>query len=167
MTPAPRRVAERPGRDGDHGEAEITHLAGDWSWCPPHDVHVAIAAALAAAGARQASLTVALADDATLRTLNQRYRGKDAPTNVLSFPTPAQAGAAADGYAGDVVIAEETVLAEAADMDKPALHHLTHLVVHGVLHLMGYDHETDPEAARMEALETEILAGLAIADPYA
>lgn len=167
MRPAPRRGAQRPVGDEDHGETEIPHIAGDWSWCPPDAVRLAIDAALAGAGARDASLTIALADDATLRTLNHRYRGKDAPTNVLSFPTPAKAGAAAGGYVGDVVIAEETVLAEAADEGKPPLHHMTHLVVHGVLHLMGYDHETDADAARMEALETEILAGLAIPDPYA
>jgi probable rRNA maturation factor len=167
MRPAPRRGAQRPAGDEVHGEVEITQIAGDWSWCAPGAVRVAIDAALERAGARDTSLTVALADDATLRTLNHRYRGKDTPTNVLSFPTPAKAGAAAAGYKGDVVIAEETVLAEAADAGRPPLHHMTHLVVHGVLHLLGYDHETDADAARMEVLETEILAGLAISDPYA
>ena len=110
-----------------------------------------------------------LGSDAMLRGLNRTYRGKDAPTNVLSFPfTPRGAADTADGrYLGDVVLAAETVLREAAERGTAPAHHLQHLVVHGLLHLLGYDHETDTEAAEMERLETEILASLGIADPYA
>lgn len=117
-------------------------------------------------------LAVVLADDATVKTLNAQYRGKDAPTNVLSFPAvPGPAGADGDTAVpvllGDVVLAFETVRAEAEREGKPFAHHLGHLVVHGVLHLLGYDHETEPDAEAMEARERDVLASLAIPDPYA
>ena len=127
-------------------------------------------AALAAAlppGSR-AELALALGDDALLRRLNRDYRGRDKPTNVLSFCHVATPGAPARGgrFLGDVAIARETLLAEAIAEGKPATHHLSHLIVHGVLHLLGYDHESAAEARRMEALEREVLAGLGIPDPY-
>jgi probable rRNA maturation factor len=112
-------------------------------------------------------IAVVLSDDATVRKLNRDYRGKDKPTNVLSFPN--DGGVDPDGGMaplGDVVLALETVLAEAKDQGKRAGDHLAHLVVHGVLHLFGHDHVKDAAARRMEALETKILAGLDIADPY-
>jgi probable rRNA maturation factor len=114
-----------------------------------------------------ASIAVSLADDARVREANRAFRGKDAPTNVLSFPgaPPDQIGASP--YLGDVILAYETVAAEAADEGKPLADHVRHLVVHGVLHLIGYDHMTDDEAARMESLETAILASLGVPDPYA
>lgn len=125
-------------------------------------------AAVAAAGKRFAGeIAVVLADDATVRKLNRDYRGKDKPTNVLSFPN--DGGLAPDGEMaplGDVVLALETVVAEAKAQGKRAGDHVTHLVVHGVLHLFGHDHLKDAEARRMEALETKILAALGIADPY-
>jgi probable rRNA maturation factor len=104
-------------------------------------------------------LTLVLADDALQRRLNREYRGRDKPTNVLSFD-------GAPGALGDVVLALETVVAEARAQGKPLADHVAHLVVHGVLHLMGYDHETKRAARRMERLEVAILAGLGIADPY-
>ncbi|HVO16922.1 MAG TPA: rRNA maturation RNase YbeY [Alphaproteobacteria bacterium] len=128
----------------------------------------AAAAALAAHGAPVAGeLTVALADDAMLRRLNREHRGQDKPTNVLAFPL-AEPGddPALPVLLGDVVIARETVLREARDQGKSAADHLTHLVVHGTLHVLGHDHDGEAEAARMEALETRVLAGLGIADPY-
>lgn len=111
-------------------------------------------------------LTVAFADDARVRELNRDFRGKDKPTNVLSFPAAPMPG---DGpvFLGDVVLARETVVREAEIDGKPLDHHIRHLVVHGFLHLLGYDHEDDEEAEVMEGLETRILAHLGIADPYA
>ena len=131
----------------------------------------AVTAALSRAGAA-GEVSVLLADDATVRELNRRYRGEDRPTNVLSFPAGAAVPprfAADDEPAplGDVALALETVLREAAEAGIGAADHLAHLVVHGALHLLGYDHGTDAEAAVMENLETEVLAALGVADPYA
>lgn len=107
-------------------------------------------------------------NDSEMRRLNKTYRGKDKATNVLSFPALGPEGKPAPGEAllGDVVLARETVLAEAAAQGKQPAHHLTHLLVHGLLHLLGFDHETGGKAAKMEALEAEILAGLGVPDPY-
>ncbi len=137
---------------------------------------VAAALTVAPAAAPPGEVGVLLADDATVRELNRRYRGVDRPTNVLSFPaadaagsTPAPA-AGGDEEAmplGDVVLALETVAREAAERGVSVADHLTHLVVHGTLHLLGHDHGTDAEAATMEALETAVLAALGVADPYA
>jgi probable rRNA maturation factor len=118
-------------------------------------------AARAATANRKRSLTVALADDRRVRALNARDRKKDKPTNVLSYPSGER------GYLGDVVLARQTVWREAKSQGKTPADHVAHLVVHGTLHLLGYDHETgDADAERMEALERRILAKLGIADPY-
>jgi probable rRNA maturation factor len=112
--------------------------------------------------------SIVLGDDALLRRLNGTYRGKDAPTNVLSFPfqrPPGNLGAAV-AYLGDVVLAAETILREADERAIEPAHHLQHLVVHGLLHLLGYDHETAAAAQEMERLETDILATIGVADPY-
>lgn len=122
-----------------------------------------------------AEVSVVLTDDAAQRALNREWRGKDAPTNVLSFPAlePAElaAGAAADpnrpALLGDVVLALETMQREAEAAGKTLADHAAHLLVHGVLHLLGYDHETEADAALMEPVETRILARLGVADPYA
>jgi len=123
-----------------------------------------------ASGLRAAELSLVLADDARLRTLNRDWRGADKPTNVLAFPA---GDGVADGAAGgpprqlgDVILAYETVIAEARAQGKPASAHLSHLVVHGVLHLLGFDHQSAAEAADMEAAEIAILAGLGLPDPY-
>lgn len=116
----------------------------------------------------EVEVSLLLTDDARIRVLNRTWRGKDKPTNVLSFPTGLDE-AADEGrplIIGDIVVARETLLSEAAAEGKTAESHLCHLLVHGFLHLLGYDHETDAEAEEMEALETEILAELGIADPY-
>lgn len=118
--------------------------------------------------APETSATVMLSSDANVRVLNDRWRGMDKPTNVLSFPMQAPPGARGNGplEIGDIVIAEETLVREAAEMRISAHDHFRHLVLHGLLHLLGYDHEKDDEAEVMEALETRILATLGVADPY-
>ncbi len=119
----------------------------------------------ALAAARTAKLrggfTILLADDARLQALNKDFRGKDKPTNVLSFP------AQQDGYRGDIAIAHGVTAAEARAAGKRFADHAAHLVVHGVLHLAGYDHERPKDAKVMEPLEVKILGRLGIADPYA
>jgi probable rRNA maturation factor len=115
------------------------------------------------------SVSLLFTDDVAMRELNRQWRGQDKPTNVLSFPAP-DMPQRPDGDApfyGDIALALETLEREAEADAKLFDHHLTHLLVHGLLHLAGYDHETDAEAEEMEALETRILARLAIADPYA
>jgi probable rRNA maturation factor len=113
-----------------------------------------------------------LSDDAEVRALNRQFRGQDKPTNVLSFPSGDDWPAGEDeddGAAlplGDIIIALETVEREAAALDKPLRHHLAHLVVHGILHLFGFDHLEDEEAEEMEQLERQVLAQLGIPSPY-
>ena len=132
-------------------------------------------AALAAMSAPEGTeVSVVLADDATVRALNRDYRGRDAPTNVLAFAQEDAAIEHAVGpvllgpvLLGDVVLAFETVRREAAAQGKTLTDHTCHLVVHGVLHLLGFDHHTDAAAADMERRETAVLAALGIADPYA
>jgi probable rRNA maturation factor len=111
-------------------------------------------------------VSVVFTDDAHVRALNKQYRGKNAATNVLSFPAPALVEGALGPMLGDIVLASETVVNEARAGGLTLDAHLTHLLVHGFLHLVGYDHEADAEAAVMEGLETAILARLGIADPY-
>jgi probable rRNA maturation factor len=132
---------------------------------------VAVAAEIVDAGPGEAELAVMLTDDAGIRTLNSNWRGIDKPTNVLSFtalpPTGPSGPDDAPRMLGDIAIAYETTRKEADDEQKPFDHHLSHLAVHGFLHLIGYDHETDGDAESMESLEQEILAQLGIPDPYA
>jgi probable rRNA maturation factor len=114
-----------------------------------------------------AEVSLCLADDARLRALNLRWRGMDKPTNVLSFPS-AQPDRSGEAPAlGDIALAYETLAREAEELDVPLPDHYRRLVAHGFLHLIGYDHQTDEEAERMEALETRILARLGAGDPYA
>jgi probable rRNA maturation factor len=122
----------------------------------------------------RAEVSILLSDDATVRRLNAAYRGKDRATNVLSFPTFDRILEAAPGHLppgpvplGDVVLALETVRTEAEAGARPLSSHVSHLVVHGCLHLLGYDHQDHGDALRMEALERSILGRLGIADPYA
>ena len=153
------------------GMLTVEVVANDPEWSALGDMAPLIQAAAAAVSAafeddaETLGATVALADDAEVRRLNATWRGKDAPTNVLSFPSPDNP--AEPSFIGDVVLARQTVVAEARDLGIPLAHHVQHLVVHGLLHLLGYDHETEAEAEEMESLETEILAGLGIPDPYA
>jgi probable rRNA maturation factor len=135
-----------------------------WTALPDTET-LAIAAASAALemAKTDGAVVVLLTDDDEVRDLNARFRGKDQTTNVLSFPAPANPA----GHLGDVCLAYQTCAREAAEQGKTLAAHLQHLVAHGVLHLVGYDHAVDADAEIMEALERRILAALGVADPYA
>jgi probable rRNA maturation factor len=188
----PKPFAERaPGPGSSHNRnaaamaqlalpiTEVLVVADCWQTEPDAEtvIHRAVAAAaeIANAGLKadfgEAELAVMLTDDAGIRTLNLNWRGVDKPTNVLSFPAlpPTGSGGPDDAprMLGDIAIAYETTRKEADDEEKPFDHHLSHLAVHGFLHLIGYDHEQDDDAEAMETLEQEILAQLGIPDPYA
>ena len=159
--------------DGDFSvpvEIDLSVEAGDWPGEAALTLLVdrAVLAAFAETGAAgHSELSIVFSDDAHIRTLNAGWRGKDKATNVLSFPAfPLVQGAPLPPMLGDIVLAAETVAREAALEDKPVENHITHLVIHGLLHLLGYDHETDAEAEEMEAIERAALARLAIPDPY-
>jgi probable rRNA maturation factor len=133
-------------------------------------VTAAVGAALALAPVKPspgAELSLLLTDDKRIRIVNRDWRGFDKATNVLSFPAAPPERIAASPVVGDIVLAFETVAREAQAEEKSFGDHLSHLVIHGLLHLLGEDHETEAEAQRMEALETAALARLGIADPYA
>ncbi|MCU4181210.1 rRNA maturation RNase YbeY [Bosea sp. BH3] len=130
----------------------------------------ALAAGVAVAPRRPlpgAELSLLLTDDKRIRVINRDWRGFDKATNVLSFPAAPPERIAASPLLGDIVLAYETVAREAEAEGKAPADHLSHLAIHGLLHLLGEDHETETEARRMEALEVEALARLGIADPYA
>jgi probable rRNA maturation factor len=113
-------------------------------------------------------VSLVFTDDASIRVINAEWRSQDKPTNVLSFPAfPLAPGGMPGPMLGDIIIARETVEREAVDLEKTVDEHLTHLMVHGFLHLFGYDHNNDEEAEVMEGLETRILAALGLSDPYA
>ncbi len=120
-------------------------------------------AALVQAAEPDASVTVLLTDDAVVQDLNARFRGKDRATNVLSFPSLANP----EGHLGDIALAYETCAREAAEQGKSLGAHLSHLTAHGLLHLLGHDHEDEAAGVAMEAIEREAMARLGIADPYA
>jgi len=176
---APEGISERKRNSGAMARAalpmtEVLVVADGWQSEPDAEAviqhAIATAAEMADADTGEAELAVMLTDDAGIRTLNNNWRGIDKPTNVLSFPALPPTGPAGPDDAprmlGDIAIAFETTRQEADDEQKPFDHHLGHLAVHGFLHLIGYDHETDDDAEAMEALETEILAQLGIPDPY-
>jgi len=145
--------------------------AGAWATEPAlrRLVERAMAAAMAAARplvAPDSELSLVFTDDAHVRRLNRQYRGKDSRTNVLSFPAPAARPGVVGPLLGDVVLAHETVAREADEQGLAFDAHLTHLIIHGFLHLLGYDHEEEGEAAVMEGMETRVLGHLGIADPY-
>ena len=151
---------------------EVLVVADCWQTEPDAEAVIrrAIGTAAETVNARlgEAELAVMLTDDAGIRTLNSNWRGVDKPTNVLSFPALQPSGPDdAPRMLGDIAIAYETTRKEADDEQKPFDHHLSHLAVHGFLHLIGYDHEKDDDAEAMETLEQEILAQLGIPDPYA
>lgn len=112
-------------------------------------------------------ISLVFTDDDDIKGINAEWRGQDKPTNVLSFPAfPLSPGGKPGPMLGDIILAEETLRREALDLGKPFEDHLTHLLVHGFLHLFGYDHMVDEEAAVMEGLEIRILAALGLDDPY-
>jgi probable rRNA maturation factor len=138
--------------------------AGLWKNAAKVTVRQAVAAAADALSTSGAELAILLTDDSTIRLFNRQWRGIDAATNVLSFPSRTVGGA--PPHIGDIVLAYETIAREAGSERKPFAHHVAHLAVHGYLHLMGYDHERQKEANAMEAAERKILRRLAIPDPY-
>ena len=127
-------------------------------------VRDAIAAAAEALSTADGEVSIVLTDDSAVRTLNRDWRGIDKPTNVLSFPASKVSGGAK--ILGDIVIAYETLSQECYDEDRIFLHHLAHLAVHGFLHLLGYDHQTDRQADEMEGLESKIMTRMNMPDPY-
>ena len=152
-------------------DVEVVRRDGRWPSddSSTHRLSRVAVAAFHAGAPRDArgELGVVLAGDKDVRALNARWRGKNRPTNVLSFPLEMpQPGATHGRAAGDVVLAYETVAREARQKGIPLLDHAAHLIVHGVLHILGYDHEEDRQAEAMERLESRILTGLGIADPY-
>jgi probable rRNA maturation factor len=170
--PSSTGTRERPGQ---RLEIEVMRRAELWDRSGVGDGTLSLAAlaAFEAAppppGSSPYEVTIVLTDDGEVRDLNRTWRGKDTPTNVLSFPageTPVETPGEPSPL-GDVVLAGETVVEEAKLKGVSVADHASHLVVHGVLHLLGHDHEHDEAAERMETLETAILARLGIADPYA
>ena len=123
----------------------------------------ALSSSPASAGEELGGLTILLTDDASVRELNAQFRHQDSATNVLSFPAPPNP----ENHLGDVALAYGVCAREAGEQGKPLSQHLQHLTVHGVLHLLGYDHIGDDEAEAMEGLERTVLAGLGVPDPYA
>ena len=137
-----------------------------WTQALPDVERLVRSAALAAAAheeAAHADITILLTDDASVRALNAQFRGNDTATNVLGFP----AAPNPERHLGDIALACGVCVREAAEQGKPLAHHLQHLTIHGVLHLLGYDHIGDDEAEVMEDLERTVLAGLGVPDPYA
>lgn len=158
----------------DLPETDVLVVADVWHDEP--DAEAIILRAIDAAAARintgigACELAVMLTDDAGIQTLNANWRGIDKPTNVLSFPALPPTGTLALGdpprTLGDIAIAYQTTRREADDEGKLFAAHLTHLAIHGYLHLVGYDHENEADAEDMEQLERDILATLGVADPY-
>lgn len=145
---------------------EVEIEADDWLSALPEAETIAARAAEAALGTVQGDVVVLLTDDAAVRDLNARFRDKDGPTNVLSFPAAEMPLPGQAPHLGDLVLAFGVCREEAEAQKKALADHLSHLVVHGVLHLLGRDHEDDGEADAMEAEERTILAGIGISDPY-
>jgi probable rRNA maturation factor len=139
-------------------EVEIADPA--WTAAMPRAAELVRQAAKAVMG--KGAAAVLLTDNARVKDLNGRFRGKDIPTNVLSFPAPPNPM----GHLGDLALAFGVCEAEARDQGKPLADHLRHLVVHGLLHLLGYDHEVEAEGDIMEALERDILGAIGVPDPY-
>jgi probable rRNA maturation factor len=177
---APEAISERNRNSGPMAQfalpmTEVLVVADCWQTEPDAEAviqrAIATAAEMVDADIGEAELAVMLTDDAGIRTLNSNWRGVDKPTNVLSFPALQPTGRNGPDDAprmlGDIAIAYETTRKEANDEQKPFDHHLSHMAVHGFLHLIGYDHEKNDDAETMETLEAGILAQLGIPDPYA
>ena len=151
---------------------EIDVLVADARWSALDDPEIlarrAVEAAFAVAeeAPSEAEISILLTEDAAIRDLNRDWRGKDQPTNVLSFPASAPMSASGPRHFGDIVLAYDTILREADEEGKALRDHVLHLIVHGTLHLLGHDHEETAEAEVMEALEVQALARLYIGNPY-
>lgn len=148
---------------------EVDVVEDDGNWSALSDAQTLIERAAAAVAQElggsvgSGMVAVALSSDASVEVLNGQFRGKPKPTNVLSFPA---GEGVPDGFIGDVILAAETVRREADEQGVPLAHHVQHLVVHGILHLLGYDHISAADAERMEAIEISILSKLGVANPY-
>ena len=138
---------------------DINEHSGDWPQHCGEILEKAVHAVLAHEGVDVAEVSAVLSGDPFIRDLNRQYRGKDSPTNVLSFPQDLP-------LMGDLVFAYETIMREAGEQDKSFDDHFLHLVIHGSLHLLGYDHVDDGEAAEMEALEIKLLGKMGVKNPY-
>ena len=153
----------------DKWTVDVSLGEGEWpdgeeaaDWCSR-----AACAALTGAGRKEAAeISVLLGSDAEICELNRRFRGRDRPTNVLSFPAGDEPWPGGSLPLGEIALAGATVRREAVEQHKTLRDHLCHLVVHGTLHLLGFDHRTEEEAVRMERLEARCLEALSIADPY-
>jgi probable rRNA maturation factor len=175
MKPPPANAERQELRDEPVPDVDIVIESDAWRELPEAEDIVRRAVVTAAVsrpaiGLHDTELCVLLCNDDTIAALNGRWRGLKKPTNVLSFPAQALHGSAMiqeKRPLGDIAIAYETLVREAGESGKTASAHLAHLVVHGFLHLAGFDHETDAEAEEMERLEREILARIGVADPYA
>ena len=163
---AAQRFEGEPSRSGRRRTLEIDiRLESDlWNAAAKTTVRWAVRQAAATLSTTGAELAILLTDDSAIRLLNRQWRGVDAATNVLSFPTKEAGGD--PPLIGDIVLAHETIAREARAESKPFAHHLAHLAVHGYLHLLGYDHERAHDADAMENAERKILRRLAIPDPY-
>jgi probable rRNA maturation factor len=167
-----RPAAARPRKRNPANSVQIEVIVRSTRWRrrprAKTVVKTAILAAAKAVSTSRAELAIVLSDDSAIRALNRKWRGQNAPTNVLSFPAPAPGKKQpASPYIGDIVIAYETTAREAVAEGKPFNHHLAHLAIHGFLHLLGYDHENDRDAREMERVERTILKRIAVPDPYA
>jgi probable rRNA maturation factor len=152
-------------------DLDVIHEAGDWSRLDGAEdlARRAVAATFAVASdapKEDVEISLLLTDDAGIQALNRIWRGKDQPTNVLSFPAPDQPPGQGPRHLGDMALGCETLLRETEDEAKALSDHFAHLVVHGTLHLLGYDHELEAQAEIMESLEVKALARLGIANPY-
>ena len=151
---------------------EIDVLVADARWSALDDPEIlarrAVEAAFAVAeeAPSEAEVSILLTEDAAIRDLNRDWRGKDQPTNVLSFPGSVPMGVSEPRHFGDIVLAYDTILREADEEGKALRDHVLHLIVHGALHLLGHDHEETAEAEVMEALEVQALACLYVGNPY-
>lgn len=147
----------------------ITLVIEDQRWRKTRGIQArlkrAVQAALAAGRVPEGGVTLLLTTDKRVQVLNRDFRGKDAPTNVLSFPAGPDE-LERENYFGDIAVAYGVAAKEAKASNKTLIDHATHLTVHGVLHLLGFDHMTARDAAKMEALEVRILKTFKIADPY-
>ena len=152
--------------------ADVQVACADSNLPSAADLQTWVAAAVGRSGRapnRDAEVAIRIVDADEIRTLNRLYRDKDYATNVLSFPADDMAGMPPDAprLLGDVVVCASVVAAEAEEQAKDLQDHWAHMIVHGTLHLLGFDHETEAEAAEMEALEVRILAAQSVTDPYA
>ena len=161
MRPTPERRASPP-------QIDIQTQSPLWKAQPlaEQTVRDAVTAAASALSTADSEVSIVLTDDSAMAVLNRDWRGIDKPTNVLSFPASGHKGSESSRFLGDIVIAYETLVRECDDEDRKFLHHLAHLAVHGFLHLVGYDHETDAQAEEMEGLESKIMTRMSMPDPY-